>query len=175
MARAGYSGYLYFSEDKIDHYPSGTGSHDYESIRAAGRWTDIDDTIDVTPSSDRETIETTTRKLARAGKKGELEIYNSGSLEFTVSSELITATTDPVYKLIKAGLEGNDVSLLDLSDAVTKEGAFGTAGLYRLSRAPSAPKQLKSHQVLTFTATLQDWSSNVIVQTGVLIDLVNLA
>ena len=153
MARAGYSGYLYFSTTKIDRLRSGTGTTgvdkdiqhlmDNEGVGTAAGLNDIADAIDVTPSSDRETVETTTRQLARAGSKGEIEIYNSGSIEFTVSSELITSNTDPVYKLIKAGLDGDDVTLLDLSDKITTVGAWGQCGLYRLSRSPAAPKQLR--------------------------------
>lgn len=176
MARAGYSGYLYYSETVVDVKVGGTGT-DAEDIRDIGvelglGFYDISKAIDVTPSTDRETVETTFRELARAGRKGELEIYNSGSIEFTVSSELITSDDDPIFKLIKAGIDGTDITLLDLGAQITTVGAFGTVGAYRLSSSPATPKQLKSHQILTFTAQLQAVGEMVIVTgTGDLVSI----
>lgn len=175
MARAGFSGYFYFSLTQIDRVIGGSpGVTDVETIRAAAGFTDVGDAIDITPAADSETIETTTRSLARQGKKGELEIYNSGTIDFTVSSELYTDVNDPVYKLIKAGLEGVNITLLDLNEAVTVDGAWGQCGLYKLSASPSAPKALKSHQTLSFKATLQNFAGTVIFNGTNLINFVDL-
>ena len=175
MPFGGFEGYFYISETQIDDKigkPNG-GTSDINDVYQAGM-EDIFDIIDVTPATEDERIETTVRASARAGARREKIITSSGSIAFTVSSELLVEDS-LLHRMLKAGITKANVTILDLNaqsdDSALpgshNDGAWGTSGLYELN-IPVATKALKQHQILNFEATLQNFRDNVAVinQTG---------
>ena len=167
MSLIGYEGYLYISTSTIDRIVGGSGTADVSDVLQIAPvastlvgFHDISDAIDVSPDTSEEKVETTTRQLARNSVKGERIITPGGSIQFGVAAELLTENSI-LHHLWKLGVAGTVVTMMDLNSNVDNTGAAGLSGQFKLN-APSTPKTLKGHQVMTFTASVEALSQWVV-------------
>jgi hypothetical protein len=174
MALLGYQGYLYVARN---HATTDTDFEVLDGIAPAGtknfqnvtKWRDIEEIVDVDSPSDQETVDVTNRRIARTGKKAELVVTSSGTITFGYqSNQLSAAANDMLRILTKAAVDKVLVTLLDLNgpwaDNVANKGYFGTVANYKLSFNTTRP--LAGVQLITFTASLDDYLSHVEVDNA---------